>query len=359
MRRTIAATAAALSCLVATVPAAASDPVPELSLVAPTGDLPVGVSQLHMVDTGRPDPWVPTEDRELMVAVWYPTAQDTGAVAPYMTPEESRLFLIQSELDFPSDSLSDIETHAHPDARPMRGKHPLVVLSPGFNKPRATLTGIAEELAGRGYVVAVISHNYESVLEFPDGRTTTCEACGTGEFAKAERGRAQDVRFVLDELTGRGPWRSLIDARNIAMGGHSLGGASSFGAMRLDPRIKAGLNIDGTVDEIPEVPLDRPFMLLGHEGTAAGNTTWEHAWSLSTGWRRWLEVEGTEHASFTDIGLIGSQVGIPSGDMDPLRAVALTRAYVVAFFDEHLRRGDDGLLDGPSPEWPEVVFHGV
>lgn len=358
MRRTIAAAAAALSCLVATAPAAASDPVPELSLVAPTGDMSVGVTQLHMVDTGRPDPWVPTEDRELMVAVWYPTRQDHGPTAAYMTPEESRLFLIQSELDFPSDSLSDIDTHAYPDAQPIRGKHPLVVLSPGFNKPRATLTGIAEELASRGYVVAVISHNYESVLEFPDGRTTTCKACGTGEFAKAQRGRAQDASFVIDELTGQGPWRSLIDTQRIAMGGHSLGGATSFGAMRNDPRIKAGLNIDGTIDEIPDVPLDRPFMLLGHEGTAVNNESWDSAFALSTGWRRWLEVEGTEHASFTDIGLIGSQVGIPSGELDPLRTVALTRAYVVAFFDEHLGCGDGGLLDGPSAEWPEVLFHG-
>lgn len=356
MRHTIVAAAAALSCLVATAPAAAS--APRLSLIAPTGDLSVGVTQLHMVDTGRPDPWVPAEDRELMVAVWYPTRQDHGPTAGYMTPEESRLFLVQSELDFPSDTLSDIATHAYPDARPTRGKHPLVVLSPGFNKPRATLTGIAEELASRRYVVAVVSHNYESVLEFPDGRTTTCKACGTGEFAKAQRGRAQDVRFVLDELTGRGPWRSLIDARRIAMGGHSLGGATSFGAMRLDPRIKAGLNIDGNIDELPEVPLDRPFMLLGHEGTAADNETWSRAWSLSTGWRRWLEVQGTAHASFTDIGLIGSQAGMPSGDLDPVRAVALTRAYVVAFFGEHLGCGDGGLLDGPSAEWPEVVFHG-
>ncbi|GIG70835.1 alpha/beta hydrolase family protein [Phytomonospora endophytica] len=361
MRRTIARTAAALAVsagLVATGPAAAAA-VPVPRLLEPTGAYSVGVTQLHLVDEGRPDPWVPEVDRELMVALWYPTAQDHGPTAGYLTPEEARLFLIQSELDLPPNLLSDVETHAYPDARPLRGKKPLVVLSPGFNKPRAILTGVAEQLASEGFLVAVISHNYESVLEFPDGRTTTCRACGTGEFAKAQRGRAQDVRFVLDELTGRGPWKSLIDTRRIAMGGHSLGGASSFAAMRLDPRIKAGLNVDGNIDEMPDMPLGRPFMLMGHEGTAVNNPTWTDAWGLSTGWKRWLEVTGTEHASFTDVGLLGSQLGLPmESAIDPVRATELTRAYVSAFFAEHLGCGDGGLLDGPSADWPEVVFHG-
>lgn len=37
--------------------------------------------------------------------------------------------------------------------------------------PRATLTGLAEELASRGYIVAGIGHNYEADgIMFPDGR---------------------------------------------------------------------------------------------------------------------------------------------------------------------------------------------
>ncbi|MYS12295.1 alpha/beta hydrolase, partial [Streptomyces sp. SID6041] len=38
------------------------------------------------------------------------------------------------------------------------------------------------------------------------------------------------------------------------------------------------------------------------------------------------------------------------------RAVAVTRAYVAAFFDQHLRGLPRPLLDGPSPANPEVHF---
>lgn len=44
------------------------------------------------------------------------------------------------------------------------------------------------------------------------------------------------------------------------------------------------------------------------------------------------------------------------GTVDPNRVIAAQRAYVTAFFDEHLRRRPQALLDGPSPEHPEVTF---
>src|SRR3712207_6953902 len=40
---------------------------------------------------------------------------------------------------------------------------PLVVLSPGYKRPRATLTAVAEDLASHGHVVAVVDHTYENV----------------------------------------------------------------------------------------------------------------------------------------------------------------------------------------------------
>jgi hypothetical protein len=43
------------------------------------------------------------------------------------------------------------------------------------------------------------------------------------------------------------------------------------------------------------------------------------------------------------------------GTIKTHRAVAATRAYVLAFFDLHLR-GRGHLLDGPSPAYPEMDF---
>ncbi|GAB3983876.1 hypothetical protein GCM10029978_091860 [Actinoallomurus acanthiterrae] len=44
------------------------------------------------------------------------------------------------------------------------------------------------------------------------------------------------------------------------------------------------------------------------------------------------------------------------GTVDSTRIVAAERAYIGAFFDEHLRHRPQRLLDGPSPRHPDVVF---
>ncbi|WP_343239125.1 hypothetical protein [Streptomyces sp. SID8014] len=42
--------------------------------------------------------------------------------------------------------------------------------------------------------------------------------------------------------------------------------------------------------------------------------------------------------------------------MDPGRSTAAQRAYLAAFFDQHLRKRPQNLLDGPSPAHPDVRF---
>ncbi|MQA98543.1 MAG: alpha/beta hydrolase, partial [Streptosporangiales bacterium] len=201
-------------------------------------------------------------------------------------------------------------------SRESRARHrlPLVVLSPGFGNTRKTLTALAEDLASRGYVVAGIDHTYEAFgVTFPDGRVTTCVACQVENpkpafWQKAERGRAADVSFVLDSLTGTRPaWRhaGVIDPDRIAMAGHSVGGASATTSMVGDRRIRAGLDIDGTVSEpLPETGLSRPFMFLGTQArhSPGQDVTWDRDWERLTGWKRWLVVTGAQHPSFTDVG---------------------------------------------------------
>ncbi|WP_443048337.1 alpha/beta hydrolase, partial [Streptomyces sp. H39-C1] len=124
----------------------------------------------------------------------------TGTPAPYATVREAGLFLKSFGLDgaFPAETLSATATNGRVGAWPDRRRHPLVVLSPGFGVSRFTLTGLAEELAGRGFVVAAMDHAYESVgTAFSGGRMLTCIAC---ERARNEQdleavtaGRAKDV----------------------------------------------------------------------------------------------------------------------------------------------------------------------
>jgi len=346
------------------------------SLPEPTGPYPVGTTSVHLTDTSRPDPWATgVNARELMVSLWYPAVPSDGARARYMTPAESELQLISRGITgLPPDVLSTVRTNAVTDAAPERSQRalPLVVLSPGFTNSRSALTGLAEDLASHGYIVAGIDHTYESFgTAFPDGRVATglareARRRGGGSPEKVAAGRAADVSFVLNELTGAHPaWpgAGLIDPSRIAMAGHSAGGAAAIAAMLADSRIRAGIDMDGaTAAPIPDHSLARPFLFLGKQsnytpGSGGAVTTWERDWKRLTGWKRWLLVAGAVHASFTDLALLADQVGIDiDAGLSGARSLDITRAYVRAFFDQHLRGEPQPLLNQPSRRYPEVTF---
>ncbi|MEH1128434.1 alpha/beta hydrolase family protein [Micromonospora sp. CPCC 206061] len=363
----IAVAATLLSPVASATPARASD---TLQLPGPTGPHAVGATDVHLKDTSRPDPWVPeVEARELMVTVWYPTNARHGARTQYMTPEESKLYVEGKRIpDVAPDVLSTVRTHAYADAKPAGRRLPLVVLSPGHTQPRAFLTGLAEDLASHGYVVAVIDHTYETyAVTFPDGRIAPCAAClvdGPSSFrAKQHQVRAADVSFVIDSLTGpRAAWSGarLIDASRIGASGHSSGGASAIPAMLSDTRIDVGVNMDGTTSKaIPATGLSRPFVFLGAPPHVPGgpDESWNVDWSLMTGWKRWLVVDGAVHGSFHDAAVLAEQLGIPSGaTITGTRSMEITRRYNRAVFDLHLRHRPQPLLETASSRYPEVAI---
>ncbi|MEH1123203.1 alpha/beta hydrolase family protein [Micromonospora sp. CPCC 206061] len=372
LRLAVGVLASVLAAVAVTVPAsdsavAATRPV---ALPAPSGPFPVGMSRLHMIDASRTDPWVPPAGhRELMVSVWYPASLPIGRPAAYLTEREAAALAAARRLPLDPADVAAIRTSAGLDSppRPAPRRHPLVVLSPGFSLPAATLTGLAEELASRGYVVAGIDHTYESSgVELPGGRLATCVACEKAKPVQVPPVRAADTSFVIDQLTRtrsrtwRGSW--MIDPHRIGMAGHSIGGNSAAETMRTDPRVDAGVNMDGSFyTDLPPGGLDRPFLMLGEPGLHtpgdAHDTSWDTAWQLLTGWRRWFTVTGTAHMSFSDFAPLGKRFGLPSAPLDGDRIDQITRAYVAAFFDTHLRGIPRPILDGADPRYPEVIRH--
>jgi hypothetical protein len=242
-----------------------------------------------------------------------------------MTREEAQL-LLQSkapETTVPPEVISGL----HTDARPAPGHFPLVVLSPDLTLPRATLTSLAEELTSHGYVVALVDHTYESTgTTFPDGRTLTCVICDQppdGGPATIPIGRARDISFVLDQITDRhAVWRHarLIDPERIGIAGHSIGGTQA--------------------DHAP-----------------GRDHTWDRDWPYLDGWKRWLTVAGAQHTSFTDAPILEHLLGIPdSTELPAHRALEITRTYITAFFDLHLKSTPQPILNGTSTNNPEVTF---
>ncbi|MEU4115506.1 alpha/beta hydrolase [Kitasatospora sp. NPDC028055] len=354
-----------------TAPATATAPAPAFhgTLPAPTGPYAAGEEVIHLTDTSRPDPWVPSSGpRQLAVTMVYPAVPGTGTPAPYMTLAEAAGVLERRKLPASSgvtpQTLSGVTTHAFDGARPQGGKHPLVVLSPAYEDPRMTLTSLATDLASHGYVVALVGDtNGDSGETLADGRTPPCAICDDPalDFDSVAANRARDASFVIDRLThGNTAWRlaHLIDKHEIGMAGHSIGGAAAAATMIADPRVRAGVNMDGSFHPAP-LPgqIDRPFLMLG---AAASNDSaggeWEQPWAALGGYKKWLTFTGADHFSFSDLDLLMEEAGFPTPPLSPERGVALTRQYVTAFFDQALKGIHSPLLDGPSPDNPEVLF---
>ncbi len=378
----VAAAAPALAAPSPTGAAAASAPAApstraavHVELPRPTGPYAVGQEVLQLVDQNRPDPWVPSAGpRRLMVSMYYPAHAGTGSPAPYMTDGAARA-LLDVKLPgntIPTEAVTGARTWAESGARPQGGHYPLVVLSPGFTMPRASLSSLAEELTSRGYVVALVDHTYENTgTTFPDGQTLPCVMCGqlrTPEaWAGLDESRAKDVSFVIDQLTARPhpAWRyaRLIDRDRIGMAGHSAGGAATVPALLRDDRIEAGVDLDGTMDvPVPASGIGgKPYLMMGHPlPDGDEDSSWTASWPHLDGWKRWLTVDGSNHGSFTDFPLFMEKLGLPQDPgttVSGARGVELTRSYVGAFFDLQLKGIEQPLLDGPTAADPEVRFH--
>jgi hypothetical protein len=70
----------------------------------------------------------------------------------------------------------------------------------------------------------------------------------------------------------------------------------------------------------------------------------------------WVFIKGSTHDFLTDIAVWGGLWGKAGGETDGTRCLRIVSRYALAFFDRHLKGEDNPLLDGPSPDYPEVVF---
>jgi hypothetical protein len=285
-----------------------------------------------------PDPWVPTVPyRELMVSVFYPATSANGPTKQYMTPLESQRNLERENIPgLPLDIMSTVRTNAVVDAKPAGRWHslPLVVLSPGWTQPRATLTALAEDLASHGYVVAAIDHTYENrATTFPDGHVTDCAACAFDDhegfwekFAQVRRRtrRSCSTSCCGTEEVGR-PDRPAAHRHDRPLRGRR--GHHAGDARRL-PHPRRGRHRRQHPRPDPRRPGCRGRSCSWAAWTPTRRAQpgpyddWETDWTHLTGWKRWLMVSGTVHSSFTDLGVLADQLGVDIGaSIDAYRAL--------------------------------------
>jgi len=333
----------------------------------PTGLSGVGTRVLQLVDSSRRDPFasnVPA--RELMLRFWYPASLADGCKPAEYT--SSKVWSYFSELI--GVRLPVVTTNSCLDASVADGKHPIVVFTHGYTGTFTDYTFIFEDLASRGYIVASVDHTYEATaVEFPDGRFVesipgshfgNIPGNDASELFFAVSVRLDDLRFVVNELkrlneAPTSPFAGKLEISRIALAGHSLGGVTALLGVEADPRVKAGIILDGVVPETPAKPLTAPIMLL-----AAGREQWsdeeQRLWDTLPRERFAVNLRGAEHLTPSDLVWL-AKGAIKSGKMGPDRTIAAIRDYIAAFLDANLRGQPlDPLLIEPSSRYPDVNF---
>ncbi|MFD6223882.1 alpha/beta hydrolase family protein [Nocardia asteroides] len=260
-------------------------PVPELP--EPSGPYAVGSEIFRWVDESRPEPMTAADDRRnVVVQAWYPAEQVSGRQYVYLDGDGRLPDRVSMIPGFVLSNYSHIDTNAAADVdvAPERERWPVVLFSPGYGAPRAFYTGLATDLASRGFIVLAVDHPYESgVTELADGTVaTTVENIAADDpdqlryMTERLDTRTADLRFVLDQLARPdtlGPLAGRVDLAQVTAIGHSLGGAAALSALSTDPRLTAAANIDGTLyGDLTERSLDRPVLLLESDHDVTGHS---------------------------------------------------------------------------------------
>ena len=261
----------------------------------------------------------------------------------------------------PASIFTRVKLAAISDAAPGRraGGWPVVLFSTGYGVERQLYTGLVQDLASHGYVVAAIDHPHDAgIVSFPDGHTVSIGKVGESKNAisNALTVRIADTRYVLDTLrrldrdSRNGAFSGMFDLAHIGMFGHSLGGATAAGTMLIDRRLDAGLDMDGVLfGKVAVTGLKKPFMLFSADPGFRHKPNLAQFWGHLRGPRYAVDFAGAAHFAFSDLVFLVPQLAGTReaaaqarirplvGTVSPTVAYAAERAYVLAYFDRELR----------------------
>jgi pimeloyl-ACP methyl ester carboxylesterase len=162
------------------------------------------------------------------------------------------------------------------------------------------------------------------------------------------------VRLILRRVAGlqSGP---RADVRRVAAVGHSLGGSTAAALMRVEPGVRAGVDMDGSIIGPAERRgVDRPFLVMS--GWRGLDPSLRHFLAHSRGPRLALRFAGLEHLSFSDLPAI-APAAVGGRRAPSARDIAPQRTYLRAFLDRFVRGRAAALLDGASPRAPVHVAY--
>lgn len=289
----------------------ASALVPVFEFPRHQGPYPVGRRSLPVV-VGA-DPWL---------NLWYPSVAETGEPAAYQLESSRPASPNASVSSFFLGHLELLRSRSVESAkiRADQGPLPLLVFFQDRTIPLGWSSYLCEELASQGFVVLGIDQAPESGM-------------GT-----------QILSFALRELRSQ-PEAQLLQLERFGIFGHRLGAAAASQASSL-PGVAAALFLAPKGKIV--VSAEQPSMVMAES---------DNATEIPDGLSHSLRIEDFEAFDFTDLAFCTPlEIEGLRGSLTGERCARITAAYALAFFTKNLLGKDVKLLDGPSPDYPEVEF---
>jgi len=383
---------------------------PPIKMPDPTGPYAVGTMSFAFTDESRPEIFTDDpKDRRLVYAqAWYPagSTDDSARALMWIYPEETIILLTKffhmPEVAF--SHLPSVLSHSYVNAPLVEQEttYPILVFSHGYDAGFFAQNMVQmEELASHGYVIFSIGHAYESSLVFDEqGRAIPMSETQINAFYQEDEetivakrkifavtgdeqiqaARAwmaaiplaqqstriwtEDTQFVITQIARMNsgqvvsPFAGYLDTSRIGVFGQSFGGSAAFQVCAVDSRCKAAINMDGTQwGNLLNNPLHTPFMMMSGEDSIGVND-----WALSNAQENGYNVyvRNAWHINFTDFNLVSPLFKFPlwgaMGSIDTRQMERIMNAYTLAFFNQTLKGIPSPLLQGDSPDYPEVEF---
>jgi dienelactone hydrolase len=331
-----------------------------LDLPLPRGEHCVGKAAFRIADGRRAETLTPNDDtdrRELTLKVWYPVASGPGgSAADYVDPAVWPVMEASLPEELGLRPVPSVRSWSKSGLTPRQGRYPVILFSPGFGGIAEEYTALVEDLASHGYVVVGIDHPYVSgITALSDGRLALADSGLLAQpqaLAAALRTVVDDQRQVLDWLqaqdaAGSGSvLRGHLDLQRIGAYGHSFGGAASLHLGREDGRVRAAINMDGTLFGDTTGPWPKPTLLLLGEREA--DPSYDLLLRDRNAPHEQFTIAGAGHGSFSDLGRLLLQAkpdtpraaleALDFGSIEPTAGLTIVRDRVLDFFRQHLRQ---------------------
>ncbi|KAI0906993.1 hypothetical protein F4823DRAFT_47447 [Ustulina deusta] len=342
----------------------------------PTGPYYVGKTRRTIHHYYNHDPLAPNNITTAFLAtIFYPTTQKPKApLQPYLWNGIAEYY--ENHWNYTQGFLQSLTSTVQYDAPFLKGPvgrspFPTIIFGPGGGGPPVDgNTILISELASHGYTIIGVDHPWDQpYIKFPnDGPAIVGTAWDTWLTAEqipaVYETRVVDNKALLERLPEIvEELNAPINTSLIGALGFSLGGASAIGTI-YDEKIVSGLNMDGsfwgrTAANDSSSDVKKPVFLFGQEGHLGGDPSWGSFPLWQTGPFRYLLVTGTTELDFFDNTFWRLLEPNPrlGGTIDPYRMINITNAYVKAFFDLTLLGRNSSILDGPSEEYPEVLWY--